>query len=294
MSRVGSERPTGEVLVVWGLFALSAIAVLITYSRLPATELYNVSGTGLAAGLGRVLVHLNYPVALAAIGVLAVLLERGAPRVPAWIGIGLCALTPFTVDQSDLDARVVNVGPAVGVLIAVALTFAARPRRVLAPRSPLDPARLAIAAGLLVIAVPWYFAELGFYAPDPILADEIPRGEKLHAVHLGHHHGLTGTLLALSALLLSRVVVTLPARAAVALMFVYGVANAIQDMWFEQIVKRSWTDAAIPSLVLPSLSVGWAVIVATAAALTALSLRRRAGSCRSPAPAAEAPVRDPT
>ncbi len=85
-----------------------------------------------------------------------------------------------------------------------------------------------------------------------------------------------GSLLALSALLLSRVARNIVTRAVVALMFVYGAANCIQDAWHEQLWKRGTTDVEIPSLVLPSLSVGWAVIVLLTAALTVLSLRRRA------------------
>ena len=57
----------------------------------------------------------------------------------------------------------------------------------------------------------------------------------------GHHHGLDGVLLALSALLLSRMQVT-RLRAVVgaylALMLAYGLANAVQDAWLEQVVKR--------------------------------------------------------
>ncbi|HST14477.1 MAG TPA: hypothetical protein VLJ44_06460 [Gaiellaceae bacterium] len=35
-----------EVALVWALFLLDAVAILVTYSRLPAHELYNVSGSG--------------------------------------------------------------------------------------------------------------------------------------------------------------------------------------------------------------------------------------------------------
>jgi hypothetical protein len=278
--RIGRERPTAEILVVWTLFALEAVATLVTYARLPAEELYHVSGTGLEAGAGRVLVLLNYPIALAAIGVLGVLLERGAPRLLAWFGIGLCSLTAVAVDQDDLDARWINVLPALGVAIAVALTVLARPRLELAPRRDLDGVRLVVAVVVALLAIPWVFAEVGAYAPDPILADEMIRDgkETLAAVHVGFHHGMGGALLALSALLLSRVARTAPLRAVVALMFVYGIGNAVQDTWHEQVVKRGWTDADIPSIVLPEASVAWGVVVLAAAALFALSLRRPAGS----------------
>ena len=58
----------GEVVAVWCLFALDALATLVTYWRLPPDMLYNVDDAGdLAGGLGRTLVLLNYPLALGAI-----------------------------------------------------------------------------------------------------------------------------------------------------------------------------------------------------------------------------------
>jgi hypothetical protein len=129
---------------------------------------------------------------------------------------------------------------------------------------------------LLVLAVPWLFAEAGLYAPDPILADEVPKvasgEETLASVHLGFHHGMGGVELALTALLLSR---TLPGfrgdglaaatSALLSLMLVYGVANAVQDGWGEQVVKRGWTGSDIPSLIRPGLSIWWALILLGAA-----------------------------
>jgi hypothetical protein len=94
--------------------------------------------------------------------------------------------------------------------IAVALTVAARPSGW-APHAPRDGLRVVAAVALIVLAVPWLFAEAGFYAPDPIYADERPKRETgedtLAAVHLGFHHGTAGVELALAALPLSR---TLP------------------------------------------------------------------------------------
>jgi hypothetical protein len=59
-----------------------------------------------------------------------------------------------------------------------------------------------------------------------------------------------------------------------AFVFAYGVANMLQDFWTEQIVKRGWTSAEIPSLLHPSLSLGWAMILISASALELLALRR--------------------
>ena len=55
----------GEALAAWALIGLEATATLVTYSRLQPETLYNVDEAGdLAAGLGRTLVLLNYPLAL--------------------------------------------------------------------------------------------------------------------------------------------------------------------------------------------------------------------------------------
>jgi hypothetical protein len=260
--------------VVWSLLGLVCIAVFVTYARLD--DLYRVSEEGVVGGAGRLLVLLNFPIALAAMGVVAVLLERGASRTAGVVAIGLCALTPFTVDQDDLDARLVNVGPALGVAVAVALTTAARPDGRLAPRRPLDPARLAVGLALVVIAIPWLFADLGFYAPDPVLADEPSPDEPIAAVHLGHHHGMDGVLLALCALLLTRAARSRATQALLALMFVYGAGNAIQDGWLEQVEKRGWTDVGLPSLLYPELSLAWLTLLVAAGAVYALIRTREA------------------
>lgn len=261
--------------MVWALLGLVCAAVFVTYARLD--DLYHFSQEGPAGGAGRVLVLLNFPIAIAAVGIVAVLLEHGVPRAAAALAIGLCALTPFTVDQDDLDARLVNAGPALGVALTVALTVAARPERRLAARLPLDRVRVVLAIILLVIAFPWMFADLGFYAPDPILADEPSPDEPIPAVHLGHHHGMDGALLGLCALLLTRIARSRAAQAVLALMFVYGAGNAIQDGWLEQVEKRGWTDVGLPSLIYPKLSLAWLALIAAAGAVYAL-IRAREGS----------------
>jgi hypothetical protein len=254
--------------------------VLVTYSRLPPEETYHVSRDGLAGGLSRVLVALNFPIALAAIGVVGVLLERGAPRWLGVLAIALCAVTawPGLVDQDDLDARLGNVVPALGVALAAGLTAWARPHASLAPPQRFDRARVLIAAVVLLGSVPWLFAEAGFHAPDPMLADEVPPGEVSAAVHLGHHHGTDGASLMLVALLLSRVARSGLLQAYLALMLVYGLANVLQDFWLEQVVKRGTTDVEVPSVLVPSVSVGWALLLAAAAAVFALTRAARPGS----------------
>jgi hypothetical protein len=62
-----------EVIAVGLLFAAVGVEIFVTYARLPAHELYHVSESGLAGGAGRVLVFLNFPIALVAIPVLLLL-----------------------------------------------------------------------------------------------------------------------------------------------------------------------------------------------------------------------------
>jgi hypothetical protein len=50
-------------------------------------------------------------------------------------------------------------------------------------------------------------------------------------------------------------------------MLAYGVANAVQDAWGEQVVKRGWTTASLPSLIRPDVSLWWALVVAAAVAI---------------------------
>jgi hypothetical protein len=282
---------------VWLAFALVGLATVVTYARVEPEELYHTSVDGLAGGLGRALVFVNYPVALAAIATLAVSLDR-IGTTPPWLVLAgtaavLCAIVavPGVVEQGDLDAKVVNTLPAMGVVLALGLSLEAARRGGLGRLTPYregDRARIALAAVLLVAAVPWLFAELGFYAPWPFLADEVrpePEEPALRAVHLGRHHGMDGTLLALTALGLSRSLpqlrrewLRLALGAYLSLLLVYGLANAAQDFWLEQVVKRDWTDERLPAVIRPSLSAdGGVLIVAAAAVYVTWLLLRRAG-----------------
>jgi hypothetical protein len=91
------------------------------------------------------------------------------------------------------------------------------------------------------------------------------------AVHYGHHHGMDGTLLALTAVVLSRVLPSLRGRGSrvgfglfLSLMFVYGLTNAVQDFWYEQLVKRGALEARIPSVIVPALTPAWLAILVAA------------------------------
>jgi hypothetical protein len=293
------RRPgLAEALIVWALFGLTTLAVFVTYWRVPAADLYHTSGSGFGAGASRALVYLGYPVSIAAIPLAVIAAARLATRW-AWLLAGaaivLCATIgiPGVIDQADLDARPVNGLAAAGVGLALALTALALVREGVGRSSPFgraDELRVGAAIALLLIALPWIFAELGFYVSDaPILgriflAKEITPsagGEpSLRAVHLGSHHGMDGVLLAISALILSRVPRQLGSRAReigltayLSLMLVYGLANALQDVWTEQLVKRGTVSVKIPSLIRPTASWAWAAIV-LAALLICLAVLR--------------------
>jgi hypothetical protein len=275
-----------EALIVWALFAVVAAAAFVTYARQPPEDLYHTSGTGIEAGASRVLVFLGYPVSIVAIALAAIAAARLHTRAATFVAAVaavLCATIglPGVIDQADLDARPVNALAGAGVAIALTLTLVAVVREAVGPTRPFGRAdflRTLGAVVLLLVGLPWIFAELGFYVSDvPVLgriflAKEIIRstgGEpSLHAVHLGRHHGMDGVLLAISALVLSRVPRQLGSAwravalsAYLALMLVYGLANALQDFWTEQLVKRGTVSVKIPSLIRPDVSWAWAAML---------------------------------
>jgi hypothetical protein len=280
-----------EIAVVWLLFLAVAVEMLVTYWRLPADELYHVSGTGLSGATSRVLVFSNFPIALVAIAVLALLWERlasPAAQAAAVAGVILAAAVfwPGVVDQANLDAKTVNALAGLGVLIAIGLT-ALRARNGVAWSAPQpgDRVRLVVVVVALLIALPWMAAELGFYLDrvsglgDVFQTSERPAGTSLPSVHHGHHHGMDGTLLVLTAALLSRVVPAVRDRRLriavglyLALMASYGIANIANDSWGEQVVKRGWTAWKIPNVLRPDVTIAWGLIVLGAAAIYAASV----------------------
>jgi hypothetical protein len=274
---------------VWLLFGATALTVLLTYAWRPTAELYHVSVGGLAGGLGRTLVYLNYPIALAAIAIVLVLwpLLDGRERGIGAVACALCAVTVVAVDQDDLDARWINVVPALGVALALGLTLAATRRAgaSFTPRLRFDFLRLALAGAALLVSVPWIAALLGVYLPEGIFVMERPgveNGTTIAAVHLGQHHGFMGTVLVWSALLLSRPAVAVRGRlgsvlrAYLSVAFAYGAVNLAQDAWNEQLWKRNLVDAKIPSALLPAFEPIWLVTLALACgAVLVLGRERR-------------------
>jgi hypothetical protein len=288
---------------VWALLLATAAVIAITYSRLPPEELYNVSEEGIALGFGRALVFLNYPVSLAVIPIAWLAAERiGTRRAlsTAAVATVFCAVTawPDVVDQHDLDAKAVNVVPAIGVAIAFVLSLRAPWERV--GRLRLDPLRLAIGVVVWLVGSVWIASVLGFHFPGELfLGEELRRGGDGSlgpAVHLGDHEGLDAALLVTSTLVLTRYRPRLAVGFVLGLAFVYGLAVEWRDFWFEQVVKRDWTSWAPPQVLTPRLSVAWAVLLLLAVGV-ALAVRRLEGPPRragdpprtSPAPARDRP-----
>ncbi len=281
-----------EVVLAWMLFAVVTTEILVTYSRVPARELYHVSGSGIEGGLSRALVFVNFPVALVALAVLPLIYTRLPGRnykVVAILSGLLCGavLWPGVVKTANLDARPVNAIAAVGVLLAVLLSDVVARSGSLdrRPWQGSDWVRVSLAVAFLVAALPWLAADLGLYSNGvPLLGRLFQSGQFLPerpglptfapAVHHGHHHGMDGVLLVLTALLFSRRAGRRPVLAGyVSLMFCYGVANFANDFWIEQVVKRSWTSWEIPDVAVPRVSVAWSLIVVAAVALWALWVR---------------------
>jgi hypothetical protein len=288
---------TRAVLVVWAMFAAVIVAIVVTYSRLPPEQLYNVTGSGFVhGGLSRALVYVNFPVGLAAMAMLLVLADRMSPerRLAAvaalvlWIPI----FSSRVLNESHLDATWRNAIPAAGVALAALLTLtvpAFRPARVRG-----DRVRLVFGAVLVLIALPWIAAELGFAFTDVPVLGQIFQTQELRyqpgpyvvhpaaAVHYGDHHGLEATLLVITALLLSRMLGAIRSgrlRAAsgfvCALLIAYGIGNIANDFWTEQVVKRYWTTRLLPNVLEPRLNVGWLVILVGAFPLWLVAFRSR-------------------
>ena len=285
-------HPAGlaELWVVWLLFGLTAVAVFETYWRIPPQDLWKVTSTGFVGGAGRAFVFISFSAALAAIAVLAIVSDRLEDRradLVALVSLVLCATVayPGVQTESHLDPKWSNTFAVVGVMFAVAVTAWAtrsgRPERV---RTTLagDCARLVVGGISFFFAAPYIAAELGFFLDAvPVLGwifqtgtitPEPGSGDLHNAVHHGHHHGMDGFLLTVTALLLSRQLGgfsrplqrTLTA-AYLSLMLVYGLTNQAEDLWIEQIVKRGWTSWQIPNVLHPTASLAWAAMLAVAA-----------------------------
>ncbi|MGZ4481216.1 MAG: hypothetical protein ACXVY5_03335 [Gaiellales bacterium] len=248
---------------MWALHAAVAAAIAVTHSRVPPERLYH-SRRG---GLSRAIVFLNFPTAVSAVAVLPFACRRRLAAISA----PLCAVAalPGVVDERRLDARSRNAPAALGVALALAAGDCGPPGRAARPGD-----RFALAA-LLALSAPWVLSDLGIQTARS--ARPTPGRPDVANVHLGHHEGLDGAVLAASALLLSRRPARLGHRLYLALMLSYGVAVAAQDAWLEQVVKRGWTRRRLPDVVRPAPTRWWAGLLA----VTLLTAKIMSGSPRS-------------
>jgi hypothetical protein len=296
-SRLPASAPglTG-VLALWTMWIVVCAATWATNARIPVALLYGFHGAGVISAAGRVVVLLGWPVALAAIPLMAVAVERflaypHSPRsarivgVAAVVSIVLCVTIAWPGAQkgTHLDAKFINAPAAVGVAIAFGLTIyvvATTGRGVTLPRTRVAVAWAAVFLVVLFLSLPWLFANLGYYVGDVpglrrLFTSEqvVPESgyPRLRAVHLGNHEGIDGVLLAITAVVLMRTlgeIVGSARRTALAaylsLLLVYGLAVALADGWHEQIVKRGWTAWRVPSVLHPSASWAWLVVLVAA------------------------------
>ena len=268
-----------EALAAWAVWGAVAAGIWVTYASLPADRLYNVSGTGLAAGASRTLVFVNWPVALAAAALAAVALC-------ATIGL------PGVLDPNDLDARPANAPAAAGVLVALLLTLAALRSRGAGRLEPFTRGdRLALAAVPLALAVsiPSILAGVGLSTGDVPVLDDVyvsaaaapdPGEPAMAAVHLGNHEGIDGILLAATAFGLRRPLRRMRATivrpltgAYLALVATYGLAVAADDFWIEQLQKRGMVERGLPYVLKPGPSPAWAALPAAALAAYVVAFR---------------------
>jgi len=296
-----------EALWGWAIWGVVAGTVFVTYARLPARDFYNVTGTGVWSGAARLLVLTGWPVSLAALALLAVAcdrllaaeLDRDARRAVIGVAIVaavLCATIAFpgVIKQSDLDAKPVNLLAGAGVLMALGLTLYAWRRTGAGPpaeRTRGDRIALWAAVVYALAALPWIFANLGFYVGDipglhalfmskKILPE--PGHPTLRAVHLGNHEGLDGWLLAVTALILRPCLTRMRATRLrsilagyLALLLCYGVMVSANDGWNEQLVKRGWTSHGLPSVLSPALDYGTAILFVAAVIVYLVAFRVR-------------------
>lgn len=281
-------------LLIWALWVGLAAATWATNARTPLRLLYAVDHAGVRAGAGRALVLLCWPVALSALPLVAIALERllATPSTRAFkrtavalsiLAVALCAtiLLPGALDPDHLDAKPINAPAAVGVAIAFGLTLWALARTGRGHSPSFSRADLYWVVPSLVLlfgALPWMLANLGFYAGDVpglhaifMSKQVLPEAGHPHlvAVHLGNHDGFNGLLLALSSLVLMRSLgqmrrLRTATGVCLALFLAYGLAVATSDWWYEQIVKRGTLTAKLSSPIYPSLTLMWATIIVAA------------------------------
>ena len=278
--------------------AIVAVEVLTTYWRTPPAELFHLASSGPDVGIHQALGILAFPTGLFAVAIAAIAVDQLPDRraVVAAIAtaiLGVMVFLPGGLDETDLDARPVTLLPLVGVAGALGLTLLAVHRCGVGrfgPRLPGDCLRVGFGIALLVIGLPWMAADVGLsldivpglgqvYLSD-VVSSQPSSPAPYQAVHDGHHHGMDGVLIAAVALLLARSLVRMRSvrrrrlvSAYLSVLLVYGMANALEDAWVEQIVKRGWASWEPPKFQRPGLSVAWAGLTVTVVVVHATLLR---------------------
>jgi hypothetical protein len=276
------ERRSGiaEVLLIWAFLLVAAVGVATTYARTPVGQLYHTTLGGIPGGAAATVAFFSFPVGLAVIATLPIVLGRTRRDLLLACLTGAAILVAFVLWPGSLEESGIEVTPtravmAAGGLAGLGLSLAAWRSHGSARlgRERGDRLRIAVAAALFFVGLPWIAADFGQsfdYVPGLraiFLTDVVPGGHGLQAVHPGHHHGLDGVLLVWIALLVSRTLVHLAhdwvrrlLTVYLGFLLVYGMGNALQDFWTEQVVKRGLTAHQIPMFLAPSLSVPWVVM----------------------------------
>lgn len=276
-----------EAAIVGGFVLLLTVILFATHVRHPVEAFYNVSGEGLSGGASRAVVFLNYPVAFVALVLLPIAVSSllasawhaRAVVVAAIVAAVLClvAAAPDVVTQSDLDAKPINAAPAAGVAITAVLIILAIRVNGFGPVQPWNRGDTiaAVVAGIFtLLGLPWLLAFAGYYIEDVPLLGRIfmskgtENGVEQIYVHLGDHHSFDGYIFLLSALVLRRVVGLIQPNwldrllsVLVAFIAAYGIANFIQDGWYEQVVRRGWSSYDIPNTTVPAVTPVWGLIL---------------------------------
>lgn len=118
-----------DVLLIWATFAFVALEILVTYTRTPVHELCHIRSGGIAAGAGRTLAFVGFPLGLAALAALPIVIDRAHRRhvvlaAPAAAVLELAILWP-ALDEAGLDATPARALAAAGVALSFGLTLAA-------------------------------------------------------------------------------------------------------------------------------------------------------------------------
>lgn len=292
MDRAKPRSVPVEIVALWALFLVVCVEVLVAYSRTKPNELIGVPRTGLLVAITDAIGFLAFPAGLVAIGVAIAIGDR-LSRGGAWVGaaaavaLAVVVVLPGVAESEEVEVTLnpQRVVAAAAVLALCGLTLRVVRRHRIGcwgPRARGDAVRVALAAAIVFAALPWFAADLTLsldrvpglsqvFLTDA-LRTEPGRVGANPAVHDGHHHGMDGALLALAAIALSRVIRWLAGwrrtalTALVALLFTYGIANALEDFWLEQVVKRGASGYVFPKMLTPRLSLPFLLILLAATA----------------------------